>query len=32
MPRHTDVNEWTAHAIIVKLAKHLEALREEESQ
>lgn len=30
--RHTDINEWTAEAIIVKLIKHLETLSEKESR
>ena len=32
IPRHTDVNEWTARAIIVKLTRHLENLAEEEAR
>ena len=32
IPRHADVNEWTARAIIVKLTEHLENLAEEEAR
>ena len=31
IPRHTEINEWTARTIIVKLTKHLENLAEEEA-
>ncbi len=32
IPRHADVNEWTARAIIVRLTEHLENLAEEEAR
>lgn len=32
MPRYTNINEWTAEAIVVKLIEHLETLSEKESR
>ena len=32
IPRHAEINEWTARSIIVKLTEHLENLAEEETR